>query len=67
MAEYDFQCLLCGSQFDGVLRAKCSVCPMCGALEKHIVDAETAEEQEAENRAINAHNEELEDGRSYNP
>lgn len=62
MSDYDFQCTLCGEQFDGgVQHEKPDNCPACGAPEKYIVDAEAAEEHEAENRAINKHDEYLED------
>ena len=65
MSDYDFQCLLCVSQFDGdVQHNKPTNCPYCKGPKSEIVDAETAEEREAENRAINKRDEELEERRN---
>ena len=57
----EYLCTLCGEQFDGVLHTKPEQCPKCGAPERYIVDAFEAERIRAENRAINARDEELED------
>lgn len=57
----DFECTLCGHQFDGVLHVKPDKCPKCNAPERYIVDANEAARIRAENEAINNHDEYLED------
>lgn len=59
MMDYEWQCTSCGNQLDGILHFKPDLCPVCGCTE--FEDAELAEKREAENRAINARDEELED------
>ena len=61
MSDYDFQCLLCGSQFDGILRVTPERCPACGGPESDIVDADAVEEMIMRNKAINKHDEDLEE------
>lgn len=57
----DFQCLLCGATFDGVLHTKPESCPKCDGPESEIVDAETEQIRMRQNEAINKHDEYLED------
>lgn len=62
MSIYDFKCLLCDEQFDGDLwHKKPGFCPICNGPKSEIVDAEAAEEEEARNKAINKHDEYLEE------
>lgn len=62
MADCKWQCCYCGYQTDGdVYHNAPDVCKVCGCVE--FEDAEVAEKREAENRAINAHDEYLEDMR----
>ena len=49
----DFQCLLCGATFDGVLHTKPEKCPECGGPESEIVDAEEQHETDMKNWIIN--------------
>ena len=49
----EFQCLLCGSLFDGYLHTKPDSCPYCDGPENMIVDAQTKQQEEDENRRIN--------------
>jgi len=55
--DFDFQCLLCGAQFDGVLHVKPERCPECQAPERYIESAKVWDRIEAENRAINKRDE----------
>jgi hypothetical protein len=62
MADYDFQCRQCNSQFDGdVFHDKPENCPYCAAPKSEIEDAEVAQERQAKNDAINAEDDYLED------
>ena len=58
MSDYEWQCKNCGHQLDGYLNYKPDMC-VCGGTD--FEDAELAEEREAEDRAINAEDEYLED------
>ena len=59
MPEYEWQCTNCGHQLDGYLHGKPDLCPECGNTD--FEDTEAAKEREAEDRAINKHDEFLED------
>lgn len=58
----DWQCKNCGYQMDGVLNCKPDLCPVCGNAD--FENAEVAEEREAENRAVNEHDDYLEELRN---
>ena len=62
MADYDWQCTNFGHQMNGSYGCKPDVCPECSGTD--FEDAEAAEEREAENRAINRRDEELEERRN---
>ena len=57
----EWQCLLCGATFDGVLHTKPERCPECQAPERYIVSVEERAKIEEQNRAINKNDEFLED------
>lgn len=61
MSDHEYQCKGCGHRLDGEMPMHDPpvICPECGCPE--IEDAELAEEREAENKAINAHDEYLKD------
>ena len=63
--KMDYLCLRCGEQFNAnyyfahTIANKPDQCPSCGGPPSQIADAAEAEKREAENRAINKHDERL--------
>ena len=55
MTDYDFECLMCGAQFDAedFCGPAPESCPECGSPRSEMVEAKVAEE----NRRINAREE----------
>ena len=53
----DWQCCNCGHQMDGIANYTPVKCEDCG--DEHFIDSEIAAEEEARNRAINAHDDYL--------
>ena len=62
MSGYEWQCFSCGHQTDGYLHYRPDSCCMCGGT--IFESADKAEKRESENRAINKHDDYLEELRN---